>query len=429
MQSETRNSANDNDNAQSEQSEQEVKSDAPTPPAPKDLLDMAAGSSILRDLDENQLVNAKVISISGGKPKQLTSIFSAKKKDGERFNSVSLAIGGNRLGRDENPREKVQIAAEEVMETVTAAKLLTDTVKVLELPPRLSTPEMTAAISELNTEVQRRCEEQQVEFIHTNGVFYLRNGDPNAALIDDDLVHPTLPGSKAILACMGLQVRDGQQGVAAKAAYKNKPKKRSSPNPDRTEPSVDNKAKKTPKRSAKKPQKKKNQGQNQSKQPMGGQTRFFGHASTGYFRSSTQDRSHIPPNAHKNTQEKSPTRGNSYQQRPQHDSQKRGWGNSHTTPERSPAAPEYNTEYVPQNGKFAKHRATQQTRQSSNPPGRKPWAQPAPDYTQERNCTDVCQLCNGVGHTAATCNAKDQPCYHCYRQGHYSRVCPYKKLY
>ena len=445
-----------------------VQPNDPTPPNPKVLLDLAAGSSILRDLDEDQLDNTKVISISGAKPKLITSIFTAKKKDGERFNSISLAIGGNRLGRDGNPREKVQIAAEEVMETVSAAKLLSETVKVLELPPRLKTTEMTLAISELNSEVQRRCEEQQVEFVHTNGVFYLRNGNPNAALIDDDLVHPTVSGSKEILTCLGLQVRDGSYGVAAKAAYKNKPKRRK-PVPSHTNSThvtPENESKKVTTHAAEqgmKKSQKKNQAKNPPQHPaMGGQSRYFGHASTGYSQSSRQERNHIPLDLYENIQEKSPTHSRSYQQHPkQRDSQRFGQRNSHeNTHEKSPthgrnyqqypkqrdsqrsgqgdiysasarnSIPVYNTMHAPQNGKFTQHKPpvtqqSRQSRQSSIPFDRKPWAQPAPDYTQERICTDVCQLCNLAGHKATACKAKDKDCYHCHRQGHFSRVCPY----
>ena len=63
----------------------------------------------------------------------------------------------------------MQIAADEVMETVAAAKQLSDVVKVTELPPRLTTPEMTAANIELNNEVQRRCEEKKVDFLAAAG--------------------------------------------------------------------------------------------------------------------------------------------------------------------------------------------------------------------------------------------------------------------
>ena len=64
----------------------------PVPPtAPHNKL--MIGSFIFRYLDENQLINTKVISKPGAKPADLTRILEAKHKDNEIYESVHILVG------------------------------------------------------------------------------------------------------------------------------------------------------------------------------------------------------------------------------------------------------------------------------------------------------------------------------------------------
>ena len=108
-------------------------------------------------------------------------------------------------------------------------------VYVIELPPRLTCLEVFTAIAELNHDIAQFCEAQGAVFSPTRGYFYLENGHPNDALLDEDRVHLTLKGSQVLLKCMGGELKENKNGVSDKVAYTNRIDKRVSGNPKATQ--------------------------------------------------------------------------------------------------------------------------------------------------------------------------------------------------
>ena len=80
-----------------------------------------------------------------------------------------------------------QEVAKEMKDVITLAKQLSPNVRVVELPPRQTTPEIATKVIELNEELDKVCKELQVPFVNIAGKFYTADGNVNAALLDDDV--------------------------------------------------------------------------------------------------------------------------------------------------------------------------------------------------------------------------------------------------
>ena len=81
-------------------------------------------------------------------------------------------------------------AANEMKEVIITAKNLAVKVLVVELPRRVGSPEMAAAVAQLNSELDKICTELKVKFVETKGYFYMANGEPNVALMSDSKYCP-----------------------------------------------------------------------------------------------------------------------------------------------------------------------------------------------------------------------------------------------
>ena len=387
-------------------------------PTEEHLPNLLIGSSLVKLVDESQLKNTKVLCKRGAHPSRMTRIFKAKARAGERYQSVTLLVGGNRLKRDD-PASNVIATAEEVMTAVEHAMAISDKVRVVELPPRLTSDPMTGAIVDLNTEVEKRCVKAGVDFVQTRGSFWLMNGCPNSGLIDKkDKIHLTDVGTEALLECMNIPLvnpADPRKGVRpepprprpAEAAKKKQvppPLPPKDPNPKPTE------KKKHRKPNHNRPRKQQvghATHPTQFAQPMGGQTRFYQHASSN-------------SNGRPNTQER-----NQWQ-----NVKEGGWKSARrytrTARAASSGAPTQGRSHMQARGNPREYHGghARPNLQQSHPPTRQTRGRSTMQniFTQERN--PQCQLCANFGHSAVSCRSRSQSCYTCGQIGHFSRACP-----
>ena len=371
---------------------------APNPVAEATMPRLILSSSICRDFDSAKLVNTVVIARSGAKPKQLQRILEAKHRDGEKFSGIDILAGGNSITKNCLPQD-IPAIVEEVQLAVLAAQQLTSHVRVAEVPPRKSGPCYTNGITELNTQLKSMANSTGAAFIETGGYLYTRNGQRNAALYEEDEVHLTLAGSKLLLQCFGVPVKSGETGVSPRAAY-NKP---SPPSPKKTPPQTPPAAKrKNAKtkgaqnikkgRDAKTPRP--NQQHHYQKEP---QTPAWSpsHTPTGHITHIPQLLSmYVQPPQYKDLQQAYPQRGSK--------TQVQGYApGPKPTPQYGSPKPSH------------QYRGPKPPQQYSGP------------RSQGHQNTNKCQLCNGQGHSAVTCNSKKSHCYKCQRIGHLHFVCPF----
>ena len=372
----------------------ELHCPSPTPEADDDK-HLLLGSSLIQLVDESQLKNTEVICKRGAHPNRLSGVLKVKAKAGEKFESVSLLVGGNKLNRS-NPTSNISATADAIMETAECAKAISKKVRIIELPPRLTSDAMVGAIQGLNREVQDRCSAHGYEFVPTSGYFWLANGTPNRALIDPkDKVHPTELGAEMLLLSIGVQLSDPddpRKGVKPKEMRPPPPPKQSANENAAPIPPKGQKPKRQGKGKDRVPNPKAPSGpKQQGGPPMGGQTRFFSHASQGK----------------QNTWQNPPKSAAAARKRERAPPQM-----SHT-PERSPPPA-----WSPNGRSAGAHMQGPWGRSTPTPQG-SAWS------TQERSPAERCQLCLNAGHSAPACRSQSQPCYRCGKPGHFSRACPY----
>ena len=386
----------------------------PRLPTPKHL---KIGSSLLRDLKEEDMVNTTVIAKSGGTSEDFIRILNAKIKKGERYSSVDILGGGNAIS-PKNPKKKAkspQEAAAEMKEVITLAKKLGPEVRVIELPPRPLNPEIQANIVDLNGELEKLCGELDVPFVKTNGMFYTANGNINMALLHEDNIHLSPHGSMAIVELTQIELKSTDvSGVSPFAAYNRK-----IVNEPHGKSDSDRKAQKKPETRPR--------GQNRApKQPasprqgtypaqaMGGQTQYVGHAKQGA--------SYRAPGPHmQNTQERNhANQGNSHRAPGpyMHNTQERNHDRAQSTRAKSHSNGNHNAGNQRNPPSHARPRKSRPgSKQNNTRPERSP---PAAG-------TDTpypCALCNNFGHSPIVCRARFQHCYNCQEMGHFGKVCP-----
>ena len=196
-----------------------------------DLPSLVVGSSLVRDLDEELYVSTEVIAISGGVPQQATRTLENKKKSRKKYKKTTLVLGGNQAC----PKTSADATSEDAMNgrieatitdmelTIAAAKAISHSVAVCELPPRINSEQARLSVAKLNSALKHLAEVTQCEFKATNESFILRSGEINEGYLEDDGIHLNLKGSAKLVDHIGIEVIDDQRRkVTPLAGYKNK---------------------------------------------------------------------------------------------------------------------------------------------------------------------------------------------------------------
>ena len=169
------------------------------------------GSSLIRNIDENRIMNTEVVCLRGAKVCDIHRELNEKSDNKTiKYGNIILMCGGNNCAAS-NP--DISSIATDFKELIATAKSVAMQVTVCSIPPRLEPSHAGEAISSLNAALQSLCSDLKVHFANQHDLFHLQNGSVNDGYLADN-VHLTLKGSDAMARTIGLKLRPGHTGAS-----------------------------------------------------------------------------------------------------------------------------------------------------------------------------------------------------------------------
>ena len=167
------------------------------------------GSSIVRDVREEKLIDTEVICKRGG---CISDAKTAVEQLTPGYESVTLIIGGNDC--EAKPPKPAETIVKSYRELIDAAQEKCQRVTVSSICPRLSSDEVQDKIDSVNAGLVASCSEKEgVDFVDVTSSFRLADGSINDGYILPDGVHITRSAMNKMAAKLDLQIKDKKQGV------------------------------------------------------------------------------------------------------------------------------------------------------------------------------------------------------------------------
>ena len=177
------------------------------------------GSSIVRDVDPDKLVNTDVISISGG---TIPMIHDTVNGLTNIYDRIILMVGGNDCDSHNNASRPVSDILEDYRLLIQDTKSKTDTVHVGSLCPRLKGQSVTDRIDSLNAGLQVMCNEEECTFINNDESFKLSNGAANDGYLLSDKVHLSFCGTNRLAKNLAQTIKQGHKDVCRRSNHRAK---------------------------------------------------------------------------------------------------------------------------------------------------------------------------------------------------------------
>ena len=149
------------------------------------------GSSEIRDIDQNKLLNTDVKCLPGAKVSDLTKEVSLLPTD--KYCNIVLVGGGNDCSNTKDATSVVN----SFKDVISAAKLKAASVTVASVCPR-GDPEVQSCSDNVNAAVQGMCTDLACTFCDTTDMLKLTDGTINEGFYLDDLVHLTFKGQNKV---------------------------------------------------------------------------------------------------------------------------------------------------------------------------------------------------------------------------------------
>jgi hypothetical protein len=166
--------------------------------------------SVLRDIDEEKLVQTNVQKLPGGR------IANVQKKlesyHGASYKSVTLHVATNDLYDLRDEPEKIQDAVDNYKSLIQQAKPIADQVHISSVCPRLDC--VKELVQPFNAALKVLCEETGVNFIDHTPSFTLGDGDINDGYLWKHGPHLTRPGVNCVVRKLRMLVKPGITDVS-----------------------------------------------------------------------------------------------------------------------------------------------------------------------------------------------------------------------
>lgn len=169
------------------------------------------GSSLIRDVHQDNLLNTSVICKSGGTIDAIDNIITNELPKDEHYHTMTLVVGGNDCAT--TPPTPANEVIDKFAKLIDNAKTRAKSVVVSSVCPRMKEPEVTETISLVNAALQVTCAAKEVTYADSASSFYLRDGNVNDGYLLKDGVHLTNRATNKLAHHLGLPIKDSNVGV------------------------------------------------------------------------------------------------------------------------------------------------------------------------------------------------------------------------
>ena len=167
------------------------------------------GSSLIRDIDENKLVNTNCVCLPGACINDIKAAIS-KFPTSQKLHRLAIVVGGNDCdGRTDANLEVSQIL-QEYENLIKVAKEVSASVAISRVCPLNRSDEVTQRITTLNAGLKVRCEELGVDFIDNDPSFHLQDGSRNDGFLLADGIQLTHAATMKLVSNLQLVLRHGE---------------------------------------------------------------------------------------------------------------------------------------------------------------------------------------------------------------------------
>ena len=177
------------------------------PNQPSSLL---IGSSLIRDVDSDLLVDTEIVCLPGGK---LAGIEKKINEMSSGYDSIALVAGGNDC--DTSPSTPALMVIDAFDSVIDAAKMKESTVTVSRICRRLKTADTTNAIDGVNAGLVTLCADKDMIFADSMPSFTLGDGSMNDGYLHRDGVHLTHAAVNQLAKNLLLKIRNDASGVCS----------------------------------------------------------------------------------------------------------------------------------------------------------------------------------------------------------------------
>ena len=158
------------------------------------------GDSTVRSLNEKSINSTKVKSFPGGKIKDIQDEITVE----DKYEKIIIVAGTNEVPDTTDVKDVI----DKFNELITEAKNHANSIILSSVLPRTDTPDLLETISELNSELEKLCDDK-VHFIDNDATFKLRDGSVNNGFLYDGL-HLSKEGIRSLAKNLGVDTMENK---------------------------------------------------------------------------------------------------------------------------------------------------------------------------------------------------------------------------
>ena len=166
------------------------------------------GSSIIREVSKDKLIETDVICKRGGK---IADICDEVEKIPSHYGHIALVIGGNDC--ESKPQKNPTEIVEDYSKLIDRVKAKADSVTVSSICPRQVSNDVQQTIDAVNAGLIATCSEKEVTYADSTPCFKLSDGTINDGYLTPDGVHITKKATNKVIKCLNLPIKDVTVGA------------------------------------------------------------------------------------------------------------------------------------------------------------------------------------------------------------------------